>query len=112
MQRLTWIIVLASLLLLDRGSPADAGEGLEALVGQQGRVQLSRGRDKICEMRAGLYNTQWTSAEATADPRGAGTKRAQRLRIAVPGGGTVNGEATISADANALHAAYVFTPDL
>ena len=111
MNRLVWMVMLASLLIVDRDRMAEADEGFEALVGKQGRVELSRGRDKICDLGAGLYDSQWTSAEATADPQNAGTETTQRLRIAVPGGGTVSGEAKITADSGNLNAEYVLTPD-
>ncbi len=111
MNRLVWMVLWASLLIVNRDRMAKAGEGFEALVGRQGRVQLSRGRDKICDLGAGLYDSQWTSAQATADPQNAGTETTQRFRIAVPGAGTVSGEAKITADSKNLNAAYILTPD-
>lgn len=87
------------------------GEGVQALVGKDGRVQLSRGKEKIAEFGAGLFDSKWNAADATADagkPE-AGGKR--HLRIAVPKGGEVSGSAVITGDREELKAQYVFTPE-
>lgn len=89
--------------------PAGA-EDFQALVGKAGRVQLSRGSESLGEFGAGLYDLQWSSTEAAADSRKTDTAQARYLRIAVPRGGEVTGEAAIAADGDALCAQYVFTP--
>ncbi len=111
MNRLAWTVMLASLLISDRCAVVQADEGLAAVVGKPGRIELLRGRERICDVGAGLFNSQWASAEATTDSRSAGSEAAHRLRMAVPGGGTVHGEAKIVGDSGALKAEYVFEPD-
>jgi hypothetical protein len=87
------------------------GEGVQAVVGSAGRVQLSRGTEKLGEFGAGLFNSQWAAAEATADRRTPDSAGKRHLRIAVPGGGQVSGWATIAGDRGELNAQYVFTPE-
>ncbi len=111
MYRLAWMVMLVSLLWVGRCVMAGADEGLAAVVGKPGRIELSRGRERICDLGAGLFNLQWASADATADSRDAGSETAHRMRITVPGGGTVSGEAKIVANSGALQAEYVFKPD-
>lgn len=87
------------------------GEGIQALVGKEGRVQLSRGKEKIGEVGAGLFNPQWSLADATADAKKPDEAGKRHLRIAVPAGGEVSGWAAIAGDGEQLSAQYVFTPD-
>ena len=89
MTRIAWTIVVVG--LGSWGADAARGEGIQALVGKEGRVQLSRGKERIGEFGAGLFNQQWQSADATADARTPDTADKRHLRIAVPGGGTVAG---------------------
>lgn len=90
---------------------AVAGEAVSATVGPDAHILLTRGRSKICEITAGLYNAQWASARATADDKNPGTPPAHRVRIAVPGGGVVTGLAVLAGVENRLEADYVFTPE-
>ncbi len=109
MSRIVLAIAVVGLELLAAGGAR--GEGVLALVGNEGRVQLSRGKDKIGDFGAGLFNQQWASTDATADTQQADAANKRHLRIAVPGGGTVSGWAAITGDRNGLNAQYVFTPD-
>ena len=93
------------------GPEAAQGEGIQALVGKEGRVQLSRGKEKVGEFGAGLFNQQWASADASADGRKPDAAGRRYLRIAVPGGGEVSGWAAIVGDQGELKAQYVFTPE-
>ncbi len=93
------------------GAEKASGDGIQALVGKEGRVQLSRGKEKIAEFGAGLFNPQWSMADATADAKKPDATGKRYLRIAVPGGGEVSGWAAIAADGEQLSAQYVFTPD-
>ena len=109
MTRIVLAIAVAGLELLAAG--VARGEGIHALVGNEGRVQLSRGKEKIGDFGAGLFNQQWDSADATADARKSDTAGKRHLRIAVPGGGEVSGWAAITGDRSELNAQYVFTPE-
>lgn len=109
MTRIVFAIALAGLELLAAG--VARGEGILALVGNEGRVQLSRGKERIGEFGAGLFNQQWSLADAAADPRKPDTAGQRHLRIAVPGGGEVSGWAAITGERGGLNAQYVFTPD-
>jgi hypothetical protein len=111
MNRLVWLVMFAVCLLADRTLTASAQDRLVAVVGRPGRIELSRGRERICDLRAGLYDSRWNAADARMDTRGAGSESMHPLRIAVPGGGTVRGEAKIAADSGNLRAEYVFEPD-
>ena len=109
MTRIVFAIAVAGLELLAAG--VARGEGILALVGNEGRVQLSRGNEKIGDFGAGLFNRQWDSADAAADARKSDTAGKRHLRIAVPGGGQVSGWAAITGDRSELNAQYVFTPE-
>ena len=109
MTRMGLTIAVAGLGLLGAGTAR--GEGFQALVGREGRVALSRGKEKIGEFGAGLFNQKWDSAQAAADPRKPDTADKRHLRIAVPGGGEVTGWAMIAGEADGLNAQYVFTPE-
>ena len=109
MTRLGLKIVAAGLGLLATG--VVQGEGIQALVGREGRVTLRREKEKIGDFGAGLFNQQWVSADATADARQPDTVGKRQLRIAVPGGGEVTGWAAIAGDQGELKAQYVFTPE-
>ncbi len=85
--------------------------GLEALVGQGGRIQLTRGRETIAQLTAGVYNQDWTSAEASADPQRQDSDSRRHLQIAVPGGGRLSGWGDVRDREGALHARYELTPD-
>lgn len=108
MSRMKLTLALVGLAVLAAG--AARAEGIEALVGKAGRVQLARGKDSLGEFGAGLFNQQWSSADASADSRRTDTVEKRHLRIAVPGGGEVMGEAVIAAEGDGLSAQYVFTP--
>jgi hypothetical protein len=109
MTRRGLLIAVAGLGVLGAG-PA-RGEGVQALVGKEGRVALSRGKETIGELGAGLFNQQWESAQAADDARTPDTAGKRHLRIAVPGGGEVSGWAEIAGDDAGLNARYVFTPE-
>jgi len=83
---------------------------IHALVGRDGRVQIGRGSQVICQLEPGLFNPKWESAEASADPQRAVDPPRRAFRLAVPGGGSVAGLATIVAQGDALKAGYTFTP--
>ena len=109
MTRIAWTIVVVG--LGSWGADAARGEGIQALVGKEGRVQLSRGKERIGEFGAGLFNQQWSSADASTDSRNPDAAGKRYLRIAVPGGGVVSGWAAIAGDQDQLKAQYVFTPE-
>lgn len=109
MTRMGLTIAVAGLGLLGAGTAR--GEGLQALVGREGRVALSRGKEHVGEFEAGLFNQKWDFAQAATDPRKPDTADKRHLRIAVPGGGEVSGWATIAGDGGKLTAQYVFTPE-
>lgn len=93
-------------------TPAAAGgEGVSAVVGLDGRVILSRGEQKLCELAPALFNAQWSGASAVADQINPGTLPVRNLRLRVPGGGTVRGAATVTGKDGALKAEYVFTAE-
>ena len=90
MTRMVLTIAVAGLELLAAGTAR--GEGIQALVGKEGRVQLSRGKEKIAEFGAGLFNQQWDSCrrhrrreetrhggQTLPTDRRAGRRRGQRL---------------------------------
>lgn len=109
MTRLGLTTVVVGIGLLAAG--AAQGEGIQALVGREGRVSLWREKDKIGDFGAGLFNQQWTSADASADARKRDTPGKRHLQIAVPGGGEVTGWTAIASDQGKLKAQYVFTPE-
>ena len=100
---------MAGVVLL--GSVPASGEGIQALVGKSGRVQLNRGRERIAEFGAGVYNLQWVSADASADLRQDDTESKRHLQIRVPGGGQLSGWAELTGRQGELNARYVMTPD-
>lgn len=85
--------------------------GLDALVGQGGRVQLTQGRETIAELTAGVYNQDWVSADAFAHPERQDTESRRHLQIHVPGGGQLCGWADVVGRDGALSARYEMTPD-
>lgn len=84
---------------------------MQALVGQGGRIQLTRGRETIAELSAGVYNRDWVSADASADPQRQDTASRRHLQIAVPGGGQLHGWADLVGGEGALNARFQMTPD-
>jgi len=108
MARMILTIAMAGLMWWDAG--AACGKEFQALVSKEGRIQLARGKEKIGDFSAGLYNQQWSMAEATMGSQEPDATGKRHLRIAVPGGGQVNGWATIAGDGEQLKAQYVFTP--
>lgn len=119
MTRIVLTLAMASVGLCSVGETR--GAEIQALVGQAGHVRLSRGKEAIAEIRAGVYNTDWSAADAVAatriggsqqtDPRRTGDGGKSSLRIAVPGGGQLSGWATIVGSHEGLKARYEFTPD-
>ena len=106
-----WMLLLSLAIWFLPCAVARCAESVSAMVGTNGRVHLARGRTKICELSAGLFNAQWAGAEAHGDGKNPGTAPAHNIRIAVPGGGAVKGVATITGEENRLKAEYVFTPE-
>ncbi len=88
-----------------------SGAGIDALVGQGGRIQLTRGRETIAELTAGVYNRDWVSADASGDPQRQDTASRRHFRIAVPGGGQLSGRADVLGQDGELIAHYEMTPD-
>lgn len=106
MTPVVWMIAVVGLGL----SGTALGEGVQALVGNEGRVQISRGGEKIGEFGAGLFNQKWDAADATADVKKPAEIGKRHLRIAVPGGGEISGSAAIRGERGELNAHYAFTP--
>ena len=85
---------------------------MEAVLGQDGRVQISRGNTTICELAAGLFDTQWSGATATPDAqqvcRALGARRAigHRRRRRDQRAGDRHRRRT-----ECMQAAYTFTPE-
>ncbi len=84
---------------------------LSAVVGADGRIHLSRGGKALCDLAAGLFNAKWAGAEAVADSQAQAAGDGRRMRIAIPGGGTVRVAATAAGRDGRLEAGYVFTPE-
>jgi hypothetical protein len=105
-----WLACWVAGTLLFSSVPV-SGEGIQALVGKGGRVQLNRGREKIAEFGAGVYNLQWVSADASADLRQDDSESKRHLQIRVPGGGQLSGWAELAGRQGGLDARYVMTPD-
>ncbi len=103
-------LIMLAVLVVVQSSGSSAGSNLQALVGRAGRVELSAGRERICQFEAGLFNAQWVSASATSDPDPSGSDSVQRLRLAIPGGGDIAGEARITSASGKLEAQYTFVP--
>ena len=93
------------------GTLTTEGNEIQSLVGKGGRVQLTRGRERIAEFGAGVYNQQWVSADASSDPRQTDTLTKRHLQIQVPGGGQLRGWAELTGRENVLDARYELTPD-
>ncbi len=100
----------AFLLTLAAASTTWGADSVEAVVGRDGRVHVARGNAAICELGAGLFDAQWSGAEATADAQRSGEQPTRAIRL-VAAGGTITGLATITAEAGAIKAAYAFTPE-
>lgn len=98
-------------VLLLSGTAVWCAEGMNAVIGANGRIRLDRGRDRACELVAGAFNAQWDSAEAGSDGNDPGAAPARNIRIVVPGGGVVKGVASITGEEGALRADYAFIPE-
>ncbi len=92
------------------GAVASAA-GLDALVGQGGRIQVTRGRETIAHLTAGVFNQDWVSADASADPQRQDSDSRRHLQILVPGGGTLSGWADVLGRDGEISARYAMTPD-
>ncbi len=103
-------VALGVVLLQGVGSWSHAADPVVALVGQDGRVSASRGTTRICELTAGLFDPQWSSTSATGDSQRRVEPPTRALRLAVPGGGEIEGTATISEQRDSLKALYTFVP--
>lgn len=106
--RNAWTTVVVWLGLFTTGTVY--GDGLLAVVGGDGGIRLTEGREELATIRAGLYNRQWAGADANADVGTQGDADKRPLRIAVPGGGTINGSAEIASKDGELNAHYEFVP--
>ena len=102
-----WAFIVTSAATL----AARGADPAEALVGQDGRVQISRGNTTICELAAGLYDTQWSAAAATADAQQPSEPSRRTIRLVTPGGVAITGLATVTAQNGVMKAAYAFTPE-
>ena len=63
---IAWALVVTSAATL----VARGVDPVEALVGQDGRIQISIGKARICELAAGCFDPQSSAAAATADASG------------------------------------------
>ena len=106
--RHAWTNVVVWLGLFTTGTVY--GEGLLAVVGGDGGIRLTEGREELATIRAGLYNRQWAGADANADVGTQGDADKRHLRIAVPGGGTINGSAEVAGKDGELDAQYRLVP--
>jgi hypothetical protein len=106
-----WVLMAVAVWAGFAGIEPACGAEIQALVGKGGRVQLTRGGEKIAEFGAGVYNQSWTSADAAADLRQADSAEKRHLQIRVPGGGQLSGWAAITGRAEELNARYELTPD-
>jgi hypothetical protein len=55
-----WVLMAVVVWAGFAGIEPACGAGIQAVVGKGGRVQLTRGREKIAEFGAGVYNQSWT----------------------------------------------------
>ncbi|MBM4087905.1 MAG: hypothetical protein FJ276_00530 [Planctomycetes bacterium] len=110
MMRQALVIGLALCWMTNIDGSEPNGGAFESLVGQDGCIQLTCEGRPVCRFVAGLHNAQWNAAEATADRERPAVPPDYHVRMAVPGGGSVQGHATITAKAGALNARYIFTP--
>ncbi len=101
----------ACLMMMVAAPAARGADPLLAIVDSDGRVHVSRGNQAICELKAGLFDAQWNSAEATVDTSRQGDPPVRAIRLTAPSGQAIHGLATVVADGNALKAAYAFTPE-
>ncbi|MHB8863262.1 MAG: beta-galactosidase [Pirellulaceae bacterium] len=104
---LPWVFVAA---LTAHGGTHGADPAV-ARVGQDGRVEISCGNATLCELTAGLYDAQWSGAEATAATRPTIEPAARALRLVTAGGVAIQGSANVVARNGAMEARYTFTPD-
>ena len=81
------------------------------MVGQDGRVTIQRGSKSLCELVAGLYDPQWSSSSATGDTKRKVDPDSRALRMVAPGGVTLTGLATVTAQDRSLKASYTFVPE-
>ncbi|NLX56772.1 MAG: hypothetical protein GXY58_16825 [Planctomycetaceae bacterium] len=109
MQRATIYLVLLWLSTAVSGVWGD--EPIRAIQGRDGRVQVARGNTVICELAAGLFDSDWRAAQATADGSQDGAGPGRAIRLVAPDGGVARGQATVVAEGDAMQAAYVFTPE-
>ncbi len=92
--------------------PAAGAAPVEALVGTDGKIQLSAGRRDLFEIHAGLYDRNWGGASAVGDSKSAAPGQpSRRFSVKPPSGPAVPGTATFAEEPKgALKAEYVFTP--
>ncbi len=104
---ISWVFVVT----LVAASAARGADRVEAVLGQDGRLLISRGNTPICELAAGLFDTQWSGATATPDTGKSSEPSARAVRLVTAGGAAIKGLVAVKAENEGLHAAYTFTPE-
>ena len=109
MMRQALVIGLALCWMTNIDGSEPNGGAFESLVGQDGCIQLTCEGRPVCRFVAGLHNAEWNAAEAMADRERPAVPPDYHVRMAVPGGGSVQGRATITAKAGAQRSLHLHT---